>query len=332
MLDDDALTAEEVAEMLRVSKNSVYRLAQSGELASYRVGRKLRFTLRDVEAYTRSGMRSWKSAQTSESASTPSHTAEASPSPSGAHKGMSAITSAFSLDNREPFVIAGNDISGDIIAHALAAAGLPVSRAYVGSYTTLVNLYAKQANAALVHLYDQRTNAYNVPSVQRIAPGMPVVVIRLLKRKQGFIVQAGNPKKLTTWGGLLREGVRLANRERGCGTRVLLDEKLLSLEARPEAIEGYDLECATGLEAATLVSKGCADVAIGVERLAKELPDLAFVALQAEWLDLVVEKSRRTEPLVREIRKIVESESFRDAIDAIEGYEAANAGAIVYES
>lgn len=117
MFDDDALTAEEVAKMLRVSKNSVYRLAQSGELASYRVGRKLRFTLCDIEAYTRAGM--------------------------------------------------------------------------------------------------------------------PVVAIRLLKRKQGFVVQAGNPKKLTTWGGLLREGVRLVNRERGCGTRVLLDEKLLSLEARP---------------------------------------------------------------------------------------------------
>ena len=332
MFDDDALTAEEVAEMLRVSKNSVYRLAQSGELASYRVGRKLRFTLRDVEVYTRSGMRSQKGAQTSNGPSPHPRTAEASPSPSGAREGMSEMPRAFSLDGREPFVIAGNDLSGDIIAHALAAAGLPVSRAYVGSYTALVNLYAKQANAALVHLYDQRTNAYNVPSVQRIAPGMPVVVIRLLKRKQGFIVQAGNPKKLTTWGGLLREGVRLADRERGCGTRVLLDEKLLSLEARPEAIEGYDLGCATGLEAATLVSKGCADVAIGVERLAKELPGLAFVALQAEWLDLVVEKSRRTEPLVREIRKIAESKSFRDAIGAIEGYEAANTGAIVYES
>ena len=331
MFDDDALTAEEVAEMLRVSKNSVYRLAQSGELASYRVGRKLRFTLRDVETYTRSGMRASQGAQTSNGPSPHPRTAEAGPSPSAAREGMSEMPRAFSLDGREPFVIAGNDLSGDIIAHALAAAGLPISRAYVGSYTALVNLYAKQANAALVHLFDRRTNAYNVPSVQRIAPGMPVVVIRLLKRKQGFIVQAGNPKKLTTWGGLLREGVRLVNRERGCGTRVLLDEKLLSLEARPEMVEGYDLECATGLEAATLVSKGCADVAIGVERLAKELPGLAFVPLQTEWLDIAVEKSQRTAPLVREIRKIAESESFRGAIDAIEGYEAANAGAIIYE-
>ena len=81
-----------------------------------------------------------------------------------------------------------------------------------------------------------------------------------------------------------------------------------------------------GQPPATLHSKGCADVAIGVERLAKELPDLAFVPLQTEWLDIAVEKNQRTAPLVREIRKIAESESFHGAIDAIEGYEAANTG------
>ena len=326
MFDDDALTAEEVAEMLRVSKNSVYRLAQTGELPSYRVGRKLRFTLRGIEAYTRANAGKGSTDEASSRAN------DANRPVAGDVADAPGFSQTFSLDERAPFVIAGNDLSGDIIAHALSAADLPVSRAYAGSYTALVNLYGRRANAALVHLYDLRTNTYNVPSVQRIAPGMPVIVIRLLKRKQGFIVQEGNPKKLTTWGGLLREGVRLANRERGCGTRVLLDEKLLSLEARPEMVEGYDLECATGLEAATLVSKGCADVAIGVERLAKELPGLAFVPLQTEWLDIAVEKSQRTAPLVREIRKIAESESFRGAIDAIEGYEAANTGAIVYES
>lgn len=73
-------------------------------------------------------------------------------------------------------------------------------------------------------------------------------------------------------------------------------------------------------------------MAIGVERLAKELPDLAFVPLQTEWLDIAVEKSQRTAPLVREIRKIAESESFHGAIDAIVGYETTNTGAIVYES
>lgn len=77
---------------------------------------------------------------------------------------------AFSLDGREPFVIAGNDLSGDIIAHALAAAGLPVSRAYVGSYTALVNLYAKQANAALV----SKGCAKVAIGVERLAKELPL--------------------------------------------------------------------------------------------------------------------------------------------------------------
>ena len=77
---------------------------------------------------------------------------------------------AFSLDGREPFVIAGNDLSGDIIAHALATAGLPASRAYVGSYTALVNPYAKQANAALV----SKGCAKVAIGVERLAKELPL--------------------------------------------------------------------------------------------------------------------------------------------------------------
>lgn len=90
----------------------------------------------------------------------------------------------FSLDGREPFVIAGNDLSGDIIAHALATAGLPASRAYVGSYTALVNPYAKQANAALV----SKGCADVAIGVKRLAKELPlwlrvtVVVPPLVRR------------------------------------------------------------------------------------------------------------------------------------------------------
>ena len=77
---------------------------------------------------------------------------------------------AFSLDGREPFVIAGNDLSDDIIAHALATARLPVSRAHVGSYTALVNLYAKQANATLV----SKGCADVAIGVERLAKELPL--------------------------------------------------------------------------------------------------------------------------------------------------------------
>lgn len=97
---------------------------------------------------------------------------------------MREMPRAFSLDGREPFVIAGNDLSGDIIAHALATAGLPISRAYVGSYTALVNLYAKQANAALV----SKGCADVAIGVKRLAKELPlwfrvtVVVPPLVRR------------------------------------------------------------------------------------------------------------------------------------------------------
>ena len=173
MFDDDALTAEEVAEMLRVSKNFVYRLARSGELASYRVGRKLRFTLRDVETYTRASLRASQGAPTPRNSLAPQRfpgscpTASASSSPAVALESANGIPRAFSLDNREPFVIAGNDVSGDIIAHALAASGLPVSRAYVGSYTALVNLYGKRTNATRSMATRRRTREPSSTSASR---------------------------------------------------------------------------------------------------------------------------------------------------------------------
>lgn len=347
MLNDDALTADDVAAMLQVAKNSIYKLAQTGELASYRVGRKLRFTRRDVEAYIAAQSSGRPRAAASAAEATLPHGEEArgaaatgagSAHAAGARNFASpaqnvgtAGTSAFSLDARTPFVLAGNDVSGDILANHLNAAGVPVVRAYAGSYTALVNLYGRQADAALSHLYDRKTNAYNIAYVQRIAPGTPVVVIRLLKRRQGLIVAQGNPKKLTTWGSILRKGVRLANRERGCGTRILLDEKLLSLEAVPESIAGYERELPSGLEVARAVAQGLADVGVGAERAAQQVAGLEFAPLQTEWLDVVIAKTRRTEPLARAVRAIAASEAFRREIDALEGCKADCTGAIVYE-
>lgn len=342
---DEALTAEDVAAMLRVSKNSVYRLVQSGEIASYHVGRKLRFTRQAVDDYIEksltenapsAGMTPANDslvAKTGASASgsQPSSAAQGAPSSPSPLDAPAELPSAFALPRERAFVIAGNDVSGDLLANALNQQGVPTTRAYAGSYTALANLYAQQADAALVHLFDGRTNSYNVPYVQRIAPGTPVVVIRILKRRQGFIVREGNPKRITTWGSLLHERIRLANRARGCGTRVLLDEKLLSLEARPETIAGYGTECPTGAQAAALVASGAADVCVGTERIASYAPGLEFVPMQTEWLDLAIEKSERTKPLVRSLKEIAASDSFRHDIAQIEGCEAVNTGAVVYE-
>lgn len=136
-------------------------------------------------------------------------------------------------------MLAGNDIVGDIVANYLGATNTPVDRIYEGSYNALVDLYRGTAHAALTHLYDGETDSYNVAAVKRLLPGVPVKVVRLVCRRQGLIVAAGNPKNLRTWDDLLQPGVRLVNRECGCGSRILLDERLACRGVSGTSIEGY---------------------------------------------------------------------------------------------
>ena len=212
MLPNGVMNAEDVARYLHLGKNTVYQLAKTGQLASYHVGRKLRFTLEDVEAYVASTRQSSEGAilQPPFSKPTPQTQAAQSAKPvsqSGAQSISDAA--AFGKLPGNAFVLAGGDAMADLIASNLNASGMPVTRLVRGSYTALVNLYAGDADAAVVHLYDQRANSYNIPYVRSLAPGASVVVFRLYGRRVGFIVQAGNPKGLTTWGSLLRDGVQL---------------------------------------------------------------------------------------------------------------------------
>lgn len=313
-LESEPLNAEDVARILHIGKNAVYQLAKTGELASYRIGRKLRFTADDVEAFV---------------------AAQRQGSVADAHRQAAAAGTAAPLAAAQSpegtFMLAGNDMIGDILAHHLNEEGIPVQRSYEGSYRALVQLYLGAADVALTHLWDIRTNSYNIAFVQRVVPGTPVLTIRLVPRKQGFLVARGNPKKLTSWGGLLREGVRLANREIGSGSRILLDSKLIAMEARPEAIEGYEKDYTGGAAVAQAVENGLADVALGNEKLARQFPDLDFVPLQTEWLDLTVRKSERTRDLVHALKDL----TGRPAVHAVLGdlgYDTAKTGVIIYES
>lgn len=322
MRQDDFMNAEDVARYLHLGKNTVYQLAKSGAIASYHVGRKLRFTLEDVESYV---------ASTHSASSSSMDVRPAVPGEGGLAGGLSEAASFGKLKG-SPLVIAGGDAMADVVASALNASGMPTARLVRGSYTALVNLYANDAQAAVIHLYDQRTNSYNIPYVRSLAPGVSVFVYRICGREAGFIVQKGNPKGLTTWGGLLREGVRLANRVKGSGARVLLDEKLSAMEARSESIGGYNSESTVAREAVRRVSAGLADVAIGTARDARYAESVAFVPLQMEWVDLVVRKTPGSRSAIRHVSALLDDERFRSDVKALGPSDLSKMGAVVYES
>ncbi len=315
--EDEALQVEDVSALLGVGRNTVYSLAKSGALASYRVGRKLRFTRSDVQRYIESSKTG--GAQTS------SQTADPSPRPSAPRAKIPEIEPPES-----PFVIAGDDIACDIALRSLSARGLACSRAYLGSYLALVDLYLGRADAALVNLYDRKTNAYNVAYVQRLTPGVPVTVIRVARRAVGLIVSSGNPKRIHSWGSLLTRDASIVNTPRGCGERVLLDEVLCGLEARPESVRGYDREVSPDMVAA-FVAKGAAEAGVGNAHVAALTPGVEFVAMHNEWIDIVVKKSERTRPFVHAMKRLGEDARVRCELEAL-GFDASRLGSIVYES
>ena len=332
MRSDEFMNAMDVARYLHRGKNTIDQLAKSGKLASYRVGRKLKFTIEDVEAYVASTHQAHPE-QTSvlaeKSFDRVSRGASLAKQPTT--QSMSAAASFGELEG-EPFVIAGEDASADIISGLLNAVGVPSVHVARGCYTALVNLYAGDAEAAVVHLYDQSNNSSNVSYVKNLAPGVSVVVFRLYGRKQGLIVQEGNPKHLSTWGGLLRKGVRLSNRQKGSGARVLLDEKLRAMEVRSEMIEGYTMQYPVAGTAIRRVAAGVADVAIGNEREARAVSGVEFVPLQEEWVDLVVRKAPATRTTLRWIKDLLASDSLKRDMATLEPCNLSKLGSIVYES
>ena len=322
MRSDDFMNAEDVARYLNLGKNTVYQLAKTGKLASYHVGRKLKFTLEDVDAYVSSIHHA--------PGAVPVH-APLSVDAAESEESLSEAASFGDLDG-VPFVIAGDDTAANMLAGAMNSSGMPTARKVCGSYTALVHLYAGEADAAVVHLYDQASNSCKVPYVRNLAPGASVVVFRLYSRSQGFIVRSGNPKNITTWGALLRDGVKLANRSKGSGSRVLLDEKLRAMEARAETIEGYDSHYAVGGTAIRHVASGVADVAIGNEREMHGISGVQFVPMQTEWIDLVVRKTPESRPAIKRLKELVASERLQQDIASLKPIDASKLGAIVYES
>ena len=141
----------------------------------------------------------------------------------------------------------------------------------------------------------------------------------------------GNPKHITTWGSLLKEGIRIAQQEYGAGGRVLLDQKIMMMEARNEAIEGYSGRATDEYEAARRVALGEADVAICTERAASLVAGVSFVPMQTERLDVVMRKTTGNRELIRIAKKVIVSQEMRLAFEHTGG-QCPRLGAVVYES
>ena len=224
-------------------------------------------------------------------------------------------------------VIGSHDLVLDLAASALRAEDPAVTLASsnVGSLGGLVALRDGLCHLAGSHLLDPATGEYTMPYVRRVLGGAGVAVVRLVHRDQGLIVAPGNPLGLAGVGDLARPGVRYVNRQRGAGTRVLLDHELAAVGVAPADVDGYAREEPTHLAVAAAVAAGRGDAGLGILAAARAF-GLGFVPVTREPYDLVVAAEAMESPLLAPLWALLQSDRFQAAVTELGGYSAKEMG------
>jgi putative molybdopterin biosynthesis protein len=223
--------------------------------------------------------------------------------------------------DRTIVAVGSHDLVLDLAASELRAAdpGVTLASSNVGSLGGLVALRDGLCHIAGSHLLDPASGEYTLPYVDRVLGERDVAVVRLVHREQGLIVARGNPLSIAGIDDLARAGVRYVNRQRGAGTRVLLDHELGRRHIAAEAITGYAREEHTHLAVAAAVAAGRADAGLGVMAAARAF-DLDFVPVTREPYDLVLAVQTLDEPAIAPLWELLERPAFRSAVEALGGY------------
>lgn len=220
-----------------------------------------------------------------------------------------------------------HDLTLEVLFRRLAGINPPVTvRAqYVGSLEGIVALLRGEAEVAGCHLLDQESGEYNVSFVRRLLSGQPVVLVSMARRVQGMYLAKGNPKGVRGIGDLARHDVSMANRQRGSGTRVLLDYLLRKAGIDPLEVEGYEWEYGTHLDVAAAVAQGKADAGLGIQAAALTY-GLEFIPLVEEPYDLLISAKAFQRDEVQKLLSTMKSPSFRQLVRAMGGYDVQTMG------
>ena len=306
MSQDHSYTIEEVAQLLKVSKLTIYDLVKKGELPVFRVGRQMRVDRADLQHYIQKG-------KTKPIA--PSLPADATATP-----------------KRQKLILSGQDVVLDLLGKYIEKkTSTKVLRSHEGSFNGVMALYNGECDIASLHLFDGDTGDYNTPYLKKILVSDAYILFNLISRKAGFYVQKGNPMQIQSFEDFKTKSLKLINREKGSGARTLLDEQLRIHEISPSLIDGYRDEEKSHLDVASAVANRRADVGIGIEKTAK-LAEVDFIPLITERVDIVLVKTPENQQLINWVKEILTLEDFQAEVSRLGDYDVSQMGHILYET
>ena len=201
--------------------------------------------------------------------------------------------------------------------------------ANTGSTDGLKALNMGYTDIAWSHLFDPKTGEYNIPFLSTYLPNVKSVVINLFYRDLGFVTAPKNPLGIRGFEDLAQKGLRFINRQKGSGTRVLLDYHLKRLRIPSSKIPGYEKEVSTHLEVGLSILSKNSDVGIATAAVSKFL-SLPFIPITQESFDMLLDQSTFFEKGVQAFIEILNSREFRNKVEGLGTYDFKNSGKILY--
>lgn len=203
-----------------------------------------------------------------------------------------------------------------------------LSSGHVGSIGGIMAIRRGECHIAPIHLLDEKTGEYNISSIKKYFAGKDMSLIKGVKRLQGFMVRKEDKGLVKNFKDLLNKDVSFVNRQRGAGTRVLLDYHLGKENIDSDKIKGYKRELNTHMAVASAVESGEKTVGLGVYSAAKAM-DLDFIEVAYEDYDFLIERFMLKDEKVKRFIDILTSKEFEQRVLALGGYKTKNIGDIL---
>ncbi len=221
-------------------------------------------------------------------------------------------------DAEQALLITGShDPVLDYLADMLQKKGIALHSTHVGSMGGIAALTKDECHAAPTHLLAEDGN-YNIPYLKKFLPDQDVVLLCIAERQQGIVSKTG-----LAFDDLPSH--QFINRQRGSGTRMLLDFELRKKGIGPVSIRGYEREVTTHLAVALAVKSGEADAGMCVYSAAKAL-GLRFVPVASERYEIAIRRNHLSDPRVEALCDAISSQEFREILHRLGGYDTTETG------
>jgi excisionase family DNA binding protein len=302
-MSEEMMNTKEVAKHLGIHEKQVYALIKSKRIPSTRVTGKWIFPKKLIDEWIESN----------------------------AQKGLGQAREKAKRIEGALLASGSNDPILDMV-HTTMKESYPefyIFSSNTGSTEGLKALNKGYTDIAWSHLLEPKTGEYNIPFLPTYLPDVQPVVVNLFYRDLGFVVAPKNPLSIKGFEDLVRKEIRFINRQKGSGTRVLMDYHLKRLRLSGSKIAGYEKEAYTHFEVGLSILSKEADIGIATIAVSKLL-GLSFIPITQERFDMILSKSTFFEKGIQAFIEVLNSEGFRNRVAKLGNYDFKSSGKILY--